>query len=303
MRPLRTARLDLVPLDPDRDAESLHAMLADPATYEFDVDEGPTRDVAETRERLHQVLTGNGGWTWALRLRPYDAAIGTIGLFFDQGTPIRGLSWSMRPDHWGRGLMGEAAPVVVDHLLAQPGIDGVEAWIDSRNTRSLGVARRARLDEAGRLPRGYADHTAQNVVMVRAAVPRDPDVLGVRAVLPVREVPATAALLVEILGLHQVFTLGEPPRFVQLALTRWSGAPGLEVVRADGTLSPTRISVEVGSPADHAHARAVRAGLRVVTPLTDQPWYRRDFTFELPDGHQVSVAGPLRPSGTEGGAD
>ena len=300
MRALRTPRLDLVPLDPDRDAESLHAMLSDPATYEFDADGQPARDVGETHERLRHVLAGNGGRTWAVRLRPHAAAIGTIGVFFDQGTPIRGLSWSLRPDCWGRGIMGEAAPVVVDHLLAEPGIEGVEAWIDSRNTRSLGVARRARLDEAGRLPRAYADRTAQNVVMVRAAAPRDPDVLGIRAILPVQDVPVTTALLAKILGLHHAFAVGEPPRFVQLGVTRWSGAPGLDVVQAEGPVSPASIAVDVGTVADLAHARAIEAGLRVVAPLTDQPWYRRDFTFELPEGHRVCVVGPLRPFGRRG---
>lgn len=59
---LTTDRLDLVPLDPDRDAESLHAMYADPEFYPFGPRE-PTADVAATRTRLAEEMTGSGGWT------------------------------------------------------------------------------------------------------------------------------------------------------------------------------------------------------------------------------------------------
>lgn len=194
MQTLRTGRLDLVPLDPDRDAEDLHEMYGDPEFHRYGPGE-PAVDVAATRTRLVEEFDGCSGWIWVLRLRPRTKALGTIGLFFDQGASIRGLSWGISRQYWGRGLMGEAAPVVVDHLLSQPGIDGVEAWIDTRNTRSLGVARRARLDLRARLARVYADHTAQQVVMGRAAEPHDDDVLAVRPSLPVRDVAATCKLL------------------------------------------------------------------------------------------------------------
>ena len=47
---LTTARLELVPLDPRRDAESLHAMLCDPGMDPYGWT-NPSRDVAETRGR------------------------------------------------------------------------------------------------------------------------------------------------------------------------------------------------------------------------------------------------------------
>src|SRR5262245_48190855 len=107
MQTLTTVRLDLVPLDSDRDAESLHAMFDDPEMLRYS--RGTLHsDVAATRTQLAEELAGNGGWTWAIRLRPATAAIGTIGLFYDQGTSIRGLDWRLRRDHWGRGIMSEA---------------------------------------------------------------------------------------------------------------------------------------------------------------------------------------------------
>lgn len=297
MQTLTTDRLELVPLEPDRDAESLHEMYADPEFHRYGSGE-PTADVAATRARLAEELAANGGWTWVLRLRPGTEALGTIGIFSDQGRSIRGLSWGIGTRHWGRGLMGEAAPVVVDHLLAQPGIDGVEAWIDTRNTRSLGVARRARLDERARLTRVYHDHTAQQVVMARAAEPTDPDVLAVRPSLPVRDVAATCRLLITVLGLHLSFTYGDPPTFARLGVGPWSGSPGVDLSRTGGGPIPeTTFSVDLGVPTDPIHRRAVAAGLEIVSPPTDQLWHTREFVLRLPDRHLVRVIGPARPPG------
>jgi catechol 2,3-dioxygenase-like lactoylglutathione lyase family enzyme len=49
--------------------------------------------------------------------------------------------------------------------------------------------------------------------------------------------------------------------------------------------------VDVGEPAavDAAHAEAVRRGLRVVYPLTDEPWGVRRFFVEDPGGTIVNV--------------
>lgn len=295
MQLLTTDRLDVVPLDPDRDAESLHAMYADPEHYPYGPGE-PTADVAETRARLVAGLQGNGGWTWVLRLRPDTAALGTIGLFFDQGTSIRGLSWGIRRAYWGRGLMGEAAPVVVDHLLAQPGIDGVEAWIDTENTRSIGVARRARLDERARLARVYPDHTGQQVVMARAAEPRDPAVLAVRPSLPVRDVSASCRDLIDVLGLSLGFESGDPPTFARLGIGPWSGSPGIDLrVAGEDDLAAVTVAVDLGVATEAIHQRALAAGMTVLSAPTDQPWGTREFVFCLPEGHRIRAIGPMRP--------
>jgi catechol 2,3-dioxygenase-like lactoylglutathione lyase family enzyme len=49
--------------------------------------------------------------------------------------------------------------------------------------------------------------------------------------------------------------------------------------------------VDVGEPAavDAAHAEALRRGLRVVYPLTDEPWAVRRFFVEDPGGTIVNV--------------
>jgi RimJ/RimL family protein N-acetyltransferase len=251
----------------------------------------PSRDEAESVERLGREFGDNGGWTWVLRLRPDEAAVGVIGLFSDQGSTIRGLSWYLQRDHWGAGLMSEASRVVVDHLLAQPDITGVEAWIDSRNLRSIGVARRAGLDLVGRLPRTSDGEIAQSVIMARAAKPSDPTTFAVRPVLHVRDVTTTVTILCDLLGLDLRFQSDDA--FARLEFVPWSGGSGLDVQHTTDEIAPATITLEVGVLVDPLYDAAVAAGLVDSTPPTDTPWYRRTFTLVLPEGHHVTVSGPL----------
>jgi RimJ/RimL family protein N-acetyltransferase len=293
VRTLTTPRLDLVALAPERDLEDLHEMFGDPDWAARAVYEEPSPDLAATRARLDREFGDNGGWTWVVRLRPSTRAIGVLGIFSDQGTSIRGLSWYLRRDHWGQGIMSEAARVVVDHLLTQPGITGVEAWIDSRNSRSIGVARGARLAHSGRLPRVYDTETAQSVVMARAAEPRDPATLAVRPSLPVRDVARTARLLVDVLGMHVRFEL---PELIRLGLTPWSDGAGIDVKRQDGAIAAISITLDLGVAVGPVHETLLAAGCEVTAPA-DTPWYRREFTLRLTEGHLLTLSGPLRPPG------
>lgn len=54
---------------------------------------------------------------------------------------------------------------------------------------------------------------------------------------------------------------------------------------------PPRFGIDVGEPAavDAAHTDVVRRGLRVVYPLTDEPWGVRRFFVEDPSGTVVNV--------------
>lgn len=58
---------------------------------------------------------------------------------------------------------------------------------------------------------------------------------------------------------------------------------------------PPRFGIDVGEPAavDTAHAEALRRGLRVVYPLTDEPWGVRRFFVEDPSGTVINVLAHL----------
>jgi catechol 2,3-dioxygenase-like lactoylglutathione lyase family enzyme len=59
-----------------------------------------------------------------------------------------------------------------------------------------------------------------------------------------------------------------------------------------------RFGIDVGDPeaVDAAHAEAVRRGLRVVYPLTNEPWGVRRFFVEDPSGTVVNVLAHLNRS-------
>jgi len=291
---LQTERLDLYPLDPDGDAPALHAMTSDAEVHRYDDDSAASTSVEETANRLRLELTANGGSTWAIRLRGGDA-IGTIGVFADQQTTIRGVGWSLARSCWRQGITSEAARIVVPYLLAQEGVDGLEAWVDSRNLGSFGVARAAGMTERGRLPKAYRDHVAQTVVMARAATAADPEVFGVRTTLEVSDLGAAIAVFQSVLGLHLGWSYPDPPRVAFLAVAPWSGSAGFQLSQTNDRIAATELAIDVGISVDVMHRRAIAAGMPIVEPPSDKPWYRREFGWRLPDGHVISVSGPSSP--------
>ena len=127
---LTTARLSLTPLDPDRDAEPLHAAYSDPDVMRWW--NTPLRvDIADTRGDLAGLLDGEGAHIWAVR--EADNAVGFVGLLGDVAVP--GLTWLLRKQAWGRGLMTEAAAAVVEYAFGSLGLARVEAWVAT--TREL----------------------------------------------------------------------------------------------------------------------------------------------------------------------
>lgn len=291
IEPLQTERLDLDPLDPVRDAPALHAMVSDAEVHRYDSESAGSTSVAETESRLRMELAANGGSSWAIRFRGGDA-IGTIGVFADQQTTIRGVGWSLARAYWRQGITSEAARIVVPYLLAQEGVDGLEAWVDSRNLGSLGVARAAGMSEHGRLPKPYHHEVAQTVVMARAAVPTDPEVFGVTTTLEVGDLEANIQILVSVLGLRVAWTYPDPPKVAFLAVAPWSGSAGVQLSQSAGPIVGADLSFEVGITVDVVHDRALAAGVPIVETPNDKPWYRREFSWRLPDGHLISVSGP-----------
>jgi catechol 2,3-dioxygenase-like lactoylglutathione lyase family enzyme len=59
---------------------------------------------------------------------------------------------------------------------------------------------------------------------------------------------------------------------------------------------PPRFGIDLGDPAavDVVHAEALRRGLRVVYPLTNEPWHVRRFFVEDPSGTVINVLAHLR---------
>ena len=101
-----------------------------------------------------------------------------------------------------------------------------------------------------------------------------------------QELAASRDFYVEVLGMRVAM---EDP----VLDLRSPDAPGGELIIGAQEMQDAQPSfgVDVGEPAavDAAHAEALERGLRVVYPLTDEPWGVRRFFVEDPGGTIVNV--------------
>ncbi|GAB2786179.1 VOC family protein [Amycolatopsis magusensis] len=105
-----------------------------------------------------------------------------------------------------------------------------------------------------------------------------------------KDVAASREFYVGVLGLE--VAMDDP-----VLCLRSPGNPTAQlIIPPHGTEKPD-FGIDVGTAAavDAAHAEAVRRGLRVVYPLTDEPWGVRRFFVEDPGGSVVNVLAHLEP--------
>ena len=287
-----TARLELHPLDAERDTPALHAIRSDRRVWSSMGDsEPPAADVIATR------LAENGGWSWTIRAAVDQQIMGSVSLF--PGDEVwRSLTWYLHPEHWGNGLASEAVAAVVDHLLGAAGFAWLDAWIDHTNRRSIGVARNAGMTEHGRMAY-YSDvqeRIVHNVVMARAAGDAEPALLGLRPQLVVRDVEHTTRLLVDGLGMHvDTRTPGTFPDEKRVAISAFAGAPAIAIrpAPADESIPPATVELDVGGKVDEHAARCMAQGMPVGPP-TKVHWYRC-YDVDIGDGNRIRLRGSKHP--------
>lgn len=161
--PVRTARLDLLPLRVEH-AEEMAGVLSDPALHTFIG--GAPLNLAELRARYERLVAGSPdpdvSWcNWVLRLRAEARLVGTV-----QATAhgeSAEIAWVVGAGWQGRGFAREAARGLVG-LLARQGIRTVVAHIHPDHHASAGVAQ-----AAGLAP---TDEMHDGEVRWRSALPR-----------------------------------------------------------------------------------------------------------------------------------
>ena len=286
---LTTARLLLAPLDPDRDAEALHATYSDPDVMRWWSTPRHV-DVADTRRDLVRRLEGDGARMWVLREEAVP--VGVVGLLGDVAVP--GLTWMLRRQAWGRGLMTEAAGAVVEYAFGSLGLDRVEAWVEAANFRSLSVARRIGLTEHGRLAQRYPHRTQphESIVLGRSREPEPTAVLNVEATLPVSDVGSEFDLLRSVLGARTLYAVGDPPTMIGVVFGPWSVGPCLRLLAAPSPIPPLTVNIDVGTEFDPSYGRSRAVGADIAAPPVEQPWGMREFVLRLSDGHQLVITGP-----------
>lgn len=113
--------------------------------------------------------------------------------------------------------------------------------------------------------------------------------MEIKRILPYADgsdLAASREFYVEVLGLEVAM---EDP---VLGLRSPANPTAQVLIPPPGLEDPApRFGVDVGEAAavDAAHAEAVRRGLRIVYPLTDEPWGVRRFFVEDPGGTVINV--------------
>jgi ribosomal-protein-alanine N-acetyltransferase len=135
---LRTERLLLRRIVTD-DAPALFVMRSDERVMRH-IPRPMTTSIAEAAEiiaSLEEVRAKNEGITWGIALADRCELIGTIGFYRWKKEHFRAeVGYLLHPDHWGKGLAGEALDAVVEHGFKVLGLHSIEAVTDPGNTAS-----------------------------------------------------------------------------------------------------------------------------------------------------------------------
>ena len=139
------------------DADALFALFSDPAVMRYwsrppmtarSEAEGliaEILDAFEQRAMLNWVVAGNN-----------DLAIGTCTLFhFDPRHRHAEIGYSLRSEHWGKGLAREAVTLALYWGFRTLGLHRIEASIDPRNDASRALLQRLGFTSEGVLRERY----------------------------------------------------------------------------------------------------------------------------------------------------
>ncbi len=94
-------------------------------------------DAEKLIDSIQKDLMEENGISWAIQLRGDRTLIGTIGFYRLKKEHHGGeVGYILHPDHWGKGLMGEALDAVVEHGFRVIGFHRIEADTDPLNEAS-----------------------------------------------------------------------------------------------------------------------------------------------------------------------
>ncbi len=157
--------LALRPLDPDRDAEALHAVFGDAASSEF-MAFAAQNSVAETRTWL---LRSEAPATpqWAIA-KDDGPALGRVTLL-SRRTGVAEIGIQVAPSERGKGLARRAVCAVTAYALGSLGLVRVFADLDPDNAASARVFERAGFTREGRQTDAWITHLGVADSLIYAA--------------------------------------------------------------------------------------------------------------------------------------
>ncbi|NIE62498.1 GNAT family N-acetyltransferase [Burkholderia sp. Ax-1719] len=150
---LSTARLRIRALRHD-DAPALFTIWSDAEAMRY-FSFAPMRHVDEAHARIASTLKPSSAGkdlVCTVEARDSGEVLGTCDLFHLHAQCRRAeIGFSLQRQHWGKGLMSEAAAAVVDHAFDTVKLNRIEADIDPRNVASARVLERLGFQREGLL--------------------------------------------------------------------------------------------------------------------------------------------------------
>ncbi len=141
-----TGRLTLAPLGPAH-AEPLFAALRDPEIYRY-IPLEPPRTASDLEARYRRMSQGPPApeerwWNWAVSLARAPAEpLGTVELSLAGSGAVAHLAYMFGRAAWGYGYAFEACNAALAYAFAHAGTRAVDAYVDTRNARSIRLAER-----------------------------------------------------------------------------------------------------------------------------------------------------------------
>jgi len=140
------------------DADAVFALFADPEVMRY-WSRPPMTTRAEAEGLIGEILDGFSQRTilnWMVTSRQDGALIGTCALFrVDVRHRRAEIGYSLRRDHWGRGLAADAVSLMLDWSFRTLGLHRIEADIDPRNDGSRKLLARLGFASEGLLRERY----------------------------------------------------------------------------------------------------------------------------------------------------
>ena len=300
---LHTERLQLRPVDLDRDAAAFHRIYSHAQAMRF----MPTPlhgSVDQTRASLQWDVSQKGAHLWAIEDKVSGELIGQVN--FLGATRFPGMGYIIHPDYWGQGYTVEAGRAVLDFGFETLGYDRVELWIHENNAASQRVADklgfRVRSRFAQKYPHGAKPHRMlvfgllvsewHGIEVSTTAV----TLLAAEPVLMVHDVARTAAFYRDKLGFHIDFLYGYPPQHGAVSRGEWSASlVTIQFTRAaqEHEIQPSGyVYIFMGAGLDTLYAEAAAQGVEIVDAPENHPWGRREFTIRDCNGHTLVFSEP-----------
>ena len=129
-----TTRLLLRPIEPS-DINNIHLGLSDKDVIRFYGVRFDSLEATKVQMQWYSDLEKNstGTW-WAISSKASGQFFGAIGLNdIDIYNSKAEMGFWLLPQHWGKGLVSEAIPEVINHGIGVTGLHRIEAWVETEN--------------------------------------------------------------------------------------------------------------------------------------------------------------------------